>query len=166
MVNRFIRPMLAEDWEAVATIYEDGIATGYATFETKVPSFMAWDNTHMKSCRFIAVENDVILGWVALSPVSSRCVYEGVAEVSIYISKDHRGKGVGKKLMKHLITESEKEGIWTLQSGIFPTNKGSIHLHEKLGFRKIGKRERIGRLKGQWIDNILYERRSYVVGNN
>ena len=159
-----IRPMLPSDWEAVAKIYAEGIATGVATFETQVPSYEAWDKAHMNTCRFVAEHQHVLLGWVALSPVSSRCVYGGVAEVSVYIAEEARGKGVGKRLLEHLITESEKEGLWTLQSGVFPTNSASIKVHESVGFRCIGKRERVGKLNGQWIDNVLFERRSNIVG--
>jgi phosphinothricin acetyltransferase len=112
----------------------------------------------------VAEEAGEILGWVALSPVSSRCVYGGVAEVSVYIATKNRGKGVGKLLMEHLILESEKAGYWTLQSGIFPENLGSIKLHEKVGFRYIGKRERVGKIKGLWKDNLLFEKRSQIVG--
>lgn len=156
--------MLESDWTAVAKIYEEGIATGVATFETKVPSYDAWDKAHLESCRFVAVNGNTLYGWVALSPVSSRCVYGGVAEVSVYISKESRGKGIGKLVLEHLILASENEGIWTLQSGVFPTNQASIKIHEACGFRRIGKRERIGKLNGQWIDNILFERRSSVIG--
>ena len=105
-----------------------------------------------------------MLGWAALSPVSDRCVYGGVAEVSVYVGQNHKGKGVGKLLMQHLIEHSESEGFWTLQSGIFPENKGSIRLHEKVGFRYLGKRERVGKLNGTWKDNLLFERRSKVIG--
>ncbi|MFX0555669.1 GNAT family N-acetyltransferase [Maribacter sp. CXY002] len=159
-----IRPMLPSDWEAVAKIYEDGIATGFATFETNIPSYEAWDMAHLATCRMVATKNGQVVGWAALSPVSSRCVYGGVAEVSIYISKKHRGIGIGKSLLLHLIFTSEKEGLWTLQSGIFPTNTGSIKLHEAVGFRYIGTRERVGKLNGKWIDNVLYERRSKSIG--
>lgn len=156
--------MLAIDWESVADIYAEGIATGVATFETKVPVYEAWDKAHLQSCRFVAEFNHRILGWTALSPVSSRCVYGGVAEVSVYIGEKSRGKGLGKLLLKHLIQASEEEGIWTLQSGVFPTNTGSIKIHEAVGFRYIGKRERVGKLNNQWVDNVLFERRSNVVG--
>ena len=156
--------MLATDWESVANIYKEGIETGVATFETNVPTFNSWDHAHMQTCRFVAEENNTILGWVALSPVSSRCVYGGVAEVSVYVSKKSRGKGLGKILLQHLITASEQQGIWTLQSGVFPTNFSSIKVHEAVGFRLIGKRERIGKLNGKWIDNVLFERRSSVIG--
>lgn len=156
--------MLATDWISVANIYKEGIDTEFATFETKVSSFQSWDDAHIKACRFVAVLNKNIIGWAALSSVSSRCVYGGVAEVSVYISKESRGKGVGKTILEHLIIASEAEGIWTLQSGIFPSNIGSIKIHEAVGFRLIGKRERIGKLNGKWIDNVLFERRSKVVG--
>jgi phosphinothricin acetyltransferase len=159
-----IRKMSATDWNSVADIYKEGIATGVATFETTVPDFESWDKAHMTSCRFVAEDYNTILGWVALSPVSSRCVYGGVAEVSVYISKVSRGKGIGKLLLHHLIDASEQEGIWTLQSGVFPTNHASIKIHEAVGFRLIGNRERVGKLNGQWIDNILFERRSRLVG--
>jgi phosphinothricin acetyltransferase len=159
-----IRPMLASDWEAVSTIYEEGIATGFATFEKDIPSYQSWNTAHMGPCRLVATENNTIMGWAALSSVSSRCVYGGVAEVSIYIGKDFRLRGVGRLLMEALIKESEAEGLWTIQSGIFPENEGSIELHKKAGFRFIGKRERVGKLDGVWKDNLLFERRSKIVG--
>jgi len=164
MNELIIRPMLATDWESVANIYKEGIDTGVATFETVVPSYESWDRSHMTICRFVAESKEGINGWVAISPVSSRCVYGGVAEVSIYISKSSRGKGVGRLLLEYLIKASEENGIWTLQSGIFPTNYGSIKLHEITGFRLIGKRERVGKLNGHWIDNVLFERRSKILG--
>lgn len=159
-----IRPMTDKDWNAVSTIYSEGISTGFATFEKEIPSYEAWDSAHMKTCRLIAEGDDQILGWAALSPVSSRCVYGGVGEVSVYVGQKSRGMGVGQKLMKALIAESEKEGLWTLQSGIFPENKASIKLHEQVGFRMIGKRDRVGKLDDIWKDNVLFERRSNVVG--
>lgn len=158
------RTMKSDDWMVVSRIYSEGIASGFATFETEVPEYKAWDMAHLKNCRLVAVKNQHILGWAALSPVSSRCVYGGVGEVSVYVGADARGKGVGKLLLKKLITESENEGLWTLQSGIFPENVGSIKLHEHMGFRYIGKRERVGKLKGVWKDNLLFERRSDKVG--
>ncbi|MCA0932745.1 N-acetyltransferase family protein [Lutimonas saemankumensis] len=151
-------------WPEVSRIYEEGIATGMATFEKEIPSWEAWDANHLKSCRIIARNNEEVLGWAALSPVSSRCVYGGVAEVSVYVAANARGKGIGKILMNRLITESESEGFWTLQAGIFPENKNSIRLHEKSGFRIIGFRERIGLLDGVWKDNVLLERRSSKIG--
>ncbi len=152
------------DWSQVSKIYKEGIETGMATFETIVPSYGKWDSAHLKNCRFVAVYNKQIAGWAALSTVSSRQVYRGVAEVSVYIGKSYRGLGMGKALMQHLILESEKEGFWTLQSGIFPMNTPSISLHEKVGFRKIGYRERVAQLHDVWIDNVLFERRSKVIG--
>ncbi|MFD2100572.1 GNAT family N-acetyltransferase [Flagellimonas iocasae] len=159
-----IRNMQASDWEQVSQIYSEGIATGFATFETNAPSYESWDSAHISSCRIVAEEGNTILGWAALSPVSSRCVYGGVGEVSVYIGASSRGKGVGKLLMDQLITESENAGFWTIQSGIFPENKASIKLHEKVGFRYIGKRERVGKIHGVWKDNLLFERRSNNVG--
>lgn len=159
-----VREMLAQDWINVSKIYAEGISTGYATFETEVPTFESWDGAHLKSCRLVAVSDDIVLGWAALSPVSSRCVYGGVAEVSVYIGKNSRGKGAGLMLMTELIKKSEEEGLWTLQSGIFPENKGSIRLHQKSGFRYIGKREKVGKRDGLWKDNLLFERRSGTIG--
>ena len=158
------RPMISEDWEAVASIYAEGIATGLATFEKQVPTFEVWDKAHLKWCRIVAVDKNIILGWAALSPVSGRCVYGGVAEVSVYVGQAYNHKGVGKVLMKELISQSEKNGFWTLQSGVFPENVGSIALHKKVGFRYIGTRERVGQLDGIWKDNLLFERRSKIVG--
>ena len=154
------------DWPAVSDIYTQGIATGYATFETEVPSFEEWNKNHLSSCRLIAERSGEVAGWAALSPVSGRCVYGGVAEVSVYVANKFHGLGIGKVLMKHLILESEKAGLWTLQSGIFPENVGSIKLHEKVGFRKIGFREKVGKLHGNWKDNLIFERRSKVVGQD
>ena len=159
-----VRNMMPSDWQEVSSIYLEGIATGFATFETNAPSYEQWDNAHITACRLVAEHDATIVGWAALSPVSSRCVYGGVAEVSVYISAKSRGKGVGKLLMQRLIDESEKAGFWTIQSGIFPENTGSIKLHEKVGFRYIGKRERVGKINGVWKDNLLFERRSKRVG--
>ena len=159
-----IREMQQSDWEAISIIFAEGIATGYATFEKNIPSYETWDNAHLKSCRIVVLKDKTVLGWAALSPVSSRCVYGGVAEVSVYVAQKHKNQGVGKLLMQHLIEQSEKEGLWTLQSGIFPENYGSIKLHEKVGFRYIGKREQVGKIDGVWKDNLLFERRSKIVG--
>jgi L-amino acid N-acyltransferase YncA len=161
-----ITTMLPEHWEAVKTIYEEGIATGNATFQTAAPSWEEWDNAHLKTCRLIATENNGVLGWVALTAVSSRCVYAGVAEVSVYVAANARGKNIGSLLLQALINESEQNGIWTLQSGIFPENKPSISIHEKNGFRIIGYRERIGKMGNVWRDNISLERRSNKIGIN
>jgi len=159
-----IRKMQATDWDAVSDIYAEGIATGIATFEKSIPSYDEWDGAHLPMGRIVARQQDAIVGWAALSPVSSRCVYGGVAEVSVYVGKDHVGKGVGNLLMQQLIKKSEEAGLWTIQSGIFPENIASIKLHEKMGFRYIGKRERVGKIDGVWKDNLLFERRSEVIG--
>lgn len=155
-----IRSMLPQDWEAVKKIYEEGIATGNATFQTEAPSWEDWDKAHAPSPRLIAEENNEVLGWAAITPVSGRCVYAGVGEVSVYVSANARGKGVGKKLLQSLIEESEKENYWTLQAGIFPENKASLSLHESVGFRTIGIREKIGKMNGVWRDTVLLEKRS------
>jgi len=155
-----IEPMRAADWPAVKAIYEEGIATGLATFETEAPDWPAWDGAHLPICRLVAREGDAVLGWAALSPYSRRKVYQGVAEVSVYIAAAARGRGVGKALLQALITASEEAGIWTLQSGIFADNQGSRALHAACGFREVGCREKIGMLHGVWRDVILLERRS------
>ena len=156
--------MHAIDWPDVKRIYEQGIRTGDATFETSTPSWEMWDNTHLKHSRLVAKRNDSILGWAALTPVSGRCVYAGVAEVSVYIGSHARGIGVGKQILEKLIIESEGNGLWTLQAGIFPENICSIAAHERNGFRKIGLRKKIGKLNGVWRDTLLFERRSVVIG--
>ncbi len=164
-MNLTIRSMQKEDWEAVASIYKEGIETKVATFQLEVPTYEAWDQAHMKTCRIVAVEDDEVVGWTALTPYSSRCVYAGVAEVSVYIRGDHRGKHIGEKLLDELIKKAEEEGIWTLQSGIFEINKASIALHKKVGFRMVGFREKIAKdHNGFWQNTVLMERRSSVVG--
>jgi len=159
-----IRPLLKNTWTAVKNIYELGIATGFATFETTAPNWEKWHQNHLPFGRLVIVQEQTVIGWAALTAVSNRCIYQGVAEVSIYIHPNHRGKGIGQLLFKKLIFESEKKGIWTLHSAIFSENLGSIKLHEKVGFRKIGYREKIGKLDGVWKDNVLMERRSQLVG--
>ena len=159
-----IEKMRPEHWQEVRAIYEDGIKTGNATFEVSAPEWKAWDEAHLQHCRFIAGENDKILGWAALSPVSDRCVYAGVAEVSVYVNTTARGKGLGKMLLEKLIEESEADNLWTLQAGIFPENIASIKIHQHCGFRVIGKRERIGQMNGIWRDTLILERRSNKVG--
>lgn len=159
-----ITNMTENHWPAVRDIYESGIATGNATFQTEAPGWEDWDKGHIKNCRLVAIEEDKVLGWAALSAVSSRCVYAGVAEVSVYIHPEARGKGVGLQLLDTLILESEANNYWTLQAGIFPENTASIALHEKLGFRQVGRREKIGQMKGVWRDTLLLERRSNKVG--
>jgi phosphinothricin acetyltransferase len=159
-----VRQMHDTDWDAVRSIYAEGIATGQATFETEAPSWEAWDNAHMRSCRLVAVDNEDVLGWAALTAVSGRCVYAGVGEVSVYVAAHARGKGIGKLLLNALIEESELNGLWTLQSGIFPENVASIKLHLSVGFRELGRRERIGKMNGMWRDTVLLERRSPTIG--
>jgi L-amino acid N-acyltransferase YncA len=160
-----MEPMLPEDWPAVRAIYVEGIATGNATFEQTPPEWDKWDAGHLPGARIVARSDEgAVLGWAALSAVSSRCVYAGVAEVSIYVAGRSRGRGVGGRLMARLIAESEAEGIWTLQAGIFPENRASIALHERAGFRIVGKRERLGQMNGRWRDVVLMERRSAVAG--
>ena len=155
-----IKPMADGDWPEVSRIYEAGIQTGYATFETSAPSWQDWNGSHLTHSRWIAVDGDQIIGWAALSPVSDRCVYGGVAEVSVYIDSKSRGRGVGQLLLDAAIKSSEENGIWTLTAAMFRENIGSAKLHERCGFRQIGYRERIGKLNGEWKDNLLYERRS------
>ena len=156
--------MLAANWQDVKRIYEEGIATGDATFQTSAPLWEEWDSSHLQSCRLIAIDENKVIGWAALTPVSDRCVYAGVAEVSVYVAREARDKGVGKKLLEALIKESEKNNLWTLQAGIFPENISSIKIHEACGFRLIGRREKIGKMNGKWRDTILLERRSNLVG--
>lgn len=156
--------LLPEHWETVKKIYEEGIATGNATFQTTTPTWEEWNQAHISIPRLIAIEKDEIMGWAALTPVSGRCVYAGVAEVSIYIGSHAREKGIGKQLLNQLIVESEKQNIWTLQSGIFPENKASISLHISAGFRLIGSREKIGKMDGIWRDIVLLEKRSQSIG--
>jgi len=156
--------MLPADWEAVKQIYEEGIATGNATFQQQAPNWEEWNNDHLSHSRIIAKEDGTILGWAALTGVSGRCVYAGVAEVSVYVSDKARGKGVGKKLLQKLIEESEANNIWTLQAGIFPENIASIKIHNASGFRTLGVRERIGQMNGIWRDTVLMERRSKTIG--
>ncbi|WP_420889583.1 GNAT family N-acetyltransferase [Halalkalibacterium halodurans] len=156
--------MTDNDWPEVERIYREGIETGNATFETEAPSWEKWDAGHVKRCRFVAKSKEKVVGWVALSPVSSRCVYQGVAEVSVYVGSTGRGKGVGRKLLASVVEESEKQGYWTLQASVFPENVASLKLHRQLGFREVGKRERLAKREGVWRDVILLERRSEKVG--
>jgi L-amino acid N-acyltransferase YncA len=158
-----IEQMKVEAWPAVRVIYAEGIATGNATFETEVPSWEAWNKAHLEQCRLVARTEKRVLGWAALAPVSGRCVYAGVAEVSIYVAALARGRGVGKALLQALIAASEQAGIWTLQAGIFPENEASLRLHRACGFRQVGFRERIGQLAGVWRDVVLMERRSMLI---
>ncbi|UPL51293.1 GNAT family N-acetyltransferase [Hymenobacter sublimis] len=160
-----ILPMTEAHWPAVKAIYEAGIATGNATFETQAPAWEAWDRAHLGHSRLVAVdEAGTVRGWAALSPVSSRCVYGGVAEISVYIAAEARGQGLGRQLLQALIAESEAHGIWTLQAGTFEENTASIALHTQAGFRVIGHRERIGQHHGAWRNTVQMERRSPTVG--
>jgi phosphinothricin acetyltransferase len=159
-----LRPLVAEDWPAVRAIYEEGIATKNATFETAAPSWDTWDAKHAKAARLVAVTAEAVVGWAALSPVSDRCAYAGVAEVSVYVAAAARGQGVGLRLLRELVAQSEQQGIWSLQAGILPENAASLAIHERCGFRVVGTRERLGQLDGRWRDVVLLERRSRVVG--
>jgi phosphinothricin acetyltransferase len=157
------RQMTPSDWTAVAEIYKQGIDTGNATFQHEIPTWDEWDKTHLKTCRILAEGKKHVVGWAALLPVSGRSVYSGVAEVSVYVSTDYRGKGIGSELLKKLIYESEKEGFWTLQAVIFPENKASLKIHKDYGFREVGYREKIGKMKGIWRNTVLLERRSSII---
>lgn len=150
----------------IAEIYRQGLETGNATFETNVPTWEDWDKGKLKHSRLVAIIDNTVVGWAALSAVSDRCVYGGVAELSIYISNNHKGKGIGKTLMQKLIEESERNGIWTLQSRMFPENKATVALHQSSGFRMIGYREKIGKLRDTWRDTMMMERRSKTTGIN
>jgi len=156
--------MTPEDWLSVRAIYIEGIATGNATFEREAPEWERWDAGHLPVCRLVARTGASILGWAALSRVSSRAVYAGVAEVSVYVAEAARGGGIGSALLNALIEESERNGIWTLQAAIFPENRASLKIHERAGFRVVGIRERLGAMDGRWRDVVLMERRSKVAG--
>jgi len=163
-MDYIIEEMRATDWSQVADIYMEGIMTKIATFQNTIPSWEEWNKGHCESCRLVARAGDTILGWVALSPVSSRCVYAGVAEVSIYIGKQYQGQRVGTALLEKLVEMSEEYGFWTLQSGIIRENISSLNLHKKCGFREVGYRERLGKMdNGKWHDVVLVERRSKIV---
>jgi len=172
--NRFVKinaqiamtiyPMTADHAASVLAIYQEGISTGNATFQTAAPTWEEWDKSHLSKCRLVAMENDQVIGWAALTPVSGRCVYAGVAEVSVYVALNAGGKGVGKALLKKLIEVSEENGIWTLQAGIFPENTASIQIHEANGFRLVGRREKIGKMGDRWRDTLLLEKRSTKTG--
>ena len=159
-----LEPLLADHWPAVARIYAQGIATGNATFETEVPGWEHWDAAHLAEHRFVARREEDVVGFAAVSAVSDRCVYGGVVENSVYVAESARGTGVGRLLLERLIASTEAAGIWTIQSGIFPENAASLALHERAGFRVVGRRARLGKLDGVWRDVLLVERRSEVIG--
>ena len=158
-----VRDLRSGDWPEVARIYEEGIATGNATFETEVPSWEAWDAGHLRDHRFVSEDGGRVAGWIALAPVSWRPCYRGVAEVSVYVAEGARGKGIGSELLAALVESAEREGIWTLQTSVFPENEPSLALLRRFGFCTVGTRERIGKLRGVWRDTVLVERRSEVV---
>jgi L-amino acid N-acyltransferase YncA len=164
MMELAIEQMRPGDWAQVKAIYLEGIVTGQATFETDAPSRDVWDAAHLRFARLVARDGQTISGWVALSPVSRRQAYAGVAEVSVYVAANRRSAGVGRALLEALIAESERNGIWMLQAVVFPENAATIALHLRCGFREVGRRERIGKLNGEWRDTILLERRSALIG--
>jgi len=159
-----IRPFVKSDFPSVKDIYQQGIDSGEATFQEQAKDYDVWNESLLPSCRLVAESNRQIIGWAALSSTSNRCVYSGIAEVSVYVSSNSQGLGVGNSLLEALIKASEEEGIWTLQAGIFPENKASIHIHSKNGFKVLGIREKLGQMNGIWRDIVFMERRSKVVG--
>ena len=159
-----VEKMREEDWEEVRSIYLEGIATGHATFETEAPGREAWDGGHLAQCRLVARGEGRVLGWAALSPVSRRPVFSGVAEVSVYVAAAARGRDLGKALLGALVEASESAGIWTLQASIFHENPASLAIHATSGFREVGCRERIACLDGRWRNTVLMERRSVAMG--
>ncbi len=164
VIGPLVEQMRPGDWAQLKAIYLEGIATGQATFESEAPSWEAWDAAHLRFARLVARDGQTISGWAALSPISRRQAYAGVAEVSVYVAANHRNAGVGRALLDALIAESERNGIWTLQAAVFPENAATIALHLRCGFRVVGRRERIGKLNGEWRDTILLERRSSLIG--
>jgi len=158
-----VRDLQAGDWPEAARIYAEGIATGNATFETEVPSWERWERSHLPAHRLVAEEDWRVVGWIGLAPVSERPCYAGVAEISVYVTESARGQGVGSKLLAAVVESSERSGIWTLQTSVFPENEPSLALLRRFDFRTVGTRERIGRLHGVWRDTVLVERRSEVV---
>ena len=168
-MNHIIEKMIRSDWDKVQSIFLEGISTGHATFEANSNGWDKWDSGHLCECRLVAKSRESVLGWAALSRVSDRPVYSGVAEVSVYVAKSYQRQGVGSTLLKALIKHSEGNGIWTLQAGIFPENISSLDLHRQHGFKEVGRREKLGKmtfgiLAGTWRDVILMERRSKAIG--
>ena len=158
-----IQPLRREDWPAVRAIFQAGIATGNATFETTAPDWPTWDAAHLADHRLVARLEGRVVGWTALAPVSDRCAYAGVAEDSVYIAPEAQGRGVGRALLAAVVASAEQAGIWTVQSSMFPENQASVRLHEACGFRVVGVRKRLGKLHGTWRDVLLMERRSPVI---
>ncbi|MTV38342.1 GNAT family N-acetyltransferase [Duganella radicis] len=154
-----LRAMLPEDWTGVRRIYLEGIASGNSTFQTEAPSWEQWDANHLQTCRLVAVKDNSVVGWAVLAAISARPIYRGVAEVSVYVASSVHGQGVGSALMRELVSASERQGFWTLQAGIFPENAASLALHARVGFRQVGRREKMGQLHGAWRDVVLVERR-------
>lgn len=161
-----IGAMRPEDWPGVRAVFLEGVATGQATFETEAPAYVAWDAAHLSEPRLVAADAEGLAGWAAVSPVSRRGCYAGVAEVSVYVAARCRGRGVGTRLLEELVAASERRGIWTLQAVVFPENPATVALHERAGFRLVGRRERVARLDGVWRDTLLLERRSPTVGTD
>jgi len=159
-----IQDLTQKYWPEAEAIYQSGIATGNAHFSPDIPEWDEWDSEHVKNCRLVALENGEVLGWAALTAISDRCVFAGVAEVSIYIAEKARGRGIGKMLLAELVKQSEANNFWTLEARIFAENEASIHIHQQNGFRIVGRRERIGKLNGVWRDVVLLERRSIETG--
>jgi L-amino acid N-acyltransferase YncA len=159
-----IEPLAAGDWPAVRAIYQAGIATGNATFETAAPDWPAFDAAHLADHRLVARDDGQVQGWAALAPVSDRCAYQGVAEASVYVAPGAQGRGIGRALLAAVVASAERGGIWTVQAGIFPENQASVRLHQACGFRVVGVRERLGQLQGRWRDVLLLERRSPAIG--
>jgi len=159
-----IEQLTEKHWREVSAIYASGLATGHANFSSQVPGWAEWDNAHLKSCRIVMTDDGKVLGWAALTAISDRCVYAGVAEVSVYMAENARGSGIGKRLLNAIVDESEKNNLWTLEARIFAENLASIKIHQANGFRIVGLRERIGQLNGIWRDTMLLERRSSKIG--
>jgi len=158
-----IRAMTPSDWTVVAQIYAEGIATGDATFETEVPTWEEFDVSRLPDHRLVATIDGLVVGWAAISPVSSRACYAGVVEHSVYVAEHARGRGIGRALLAALVENADTGGIWTIQTSVFPENSASVALHERVGFRVVGRRERIARLGGIWRDTLFLERRSHTV---
>jgi L-amino acid N-acyltransferase YncA len=162
-VSTRVRELRQEDWPEVARIFAQGIATRNATFETELPGWEDWDGAHLREHRLVAEADGEVVGWIALAPVSTRCCYAGVAEISAYVAEKARGHGVGTALLEHVIASTERAGIWTLETGVFPENEPSLALLKRFGFREVGVRERIGQLDGVWRDVVFLGRRSEVI---